>query len=204
MLYLETVYPDTLELLNRLMKRSELLPFSLAGGTALALQIGHRISVDLDFFGKHEFHPEELLAAYSEIGQYQLLSQSKSILVVSLEGVKVDVVNYRYDLLEPLKVVEGLRLVSIPDIAAMKLAAITGRGKKRDFMDLFFLLRTYSLKDMLGFYKEKFPDGSEFLVAKSLVYFEDAEEDEDLDMLEVINWEEVKGTIRTQVNLLYR
>lgn len=204
MLHLEAVYPDTLDLLKTLMAREEFNPFALAGGTALALQIGHRISVDLDFFGKHDFDPEELLSTYAKIGDYQLLSQSKSVLVVSLRGIKVDVVNYRYGLLEPVRQIDNLRLLSLPDIAAMKLAAITGRGRKRDFIDLFFLLKAYSLPDMMDFYQRKFPDGSEFLVVKSLAYFEDAEEDEDPVLLEEADWQRAKSTIREEVNKLYQ
>lgn len=204
MLYLETVYPSTLDLLRALMAREELKPFALAGGTALSLQIGHRISVDLDFFGKHAFIPEELLSVYAEMGGYQLLSQSKSIMVVVLQGVKVDVVNYRYQLLEPPKQFEKLRLLSLPDIAAMKLAAITGRGRKRDFIDLFFLLKSYSLEEMLAFYQQKFPDGSTFLVAKSLTYFVDAQDDEDPDMLVEMDWQVVKETIRKETAQIFR
>lgn len=203
MLHLATVYPGTLDLLRKLMSKETFQPFALAGGTALALQIGHRISIDLDFFGKHPFNPEELLQVYAGIGDYQLLSQSKSVLVVNLNGVKVDVVNYRYDLLEPVQETEGVRLLSLPDIAAMKLAAITGRGKKRDFIDLFFLLEIYSLKDMMDFYRTKFPDGSEFLVAKSLTYFEDAEEDEAPVMLLDADWSQVKKTIQKEVKKMY-
>lgn len=203
MLYLETIYPDTLGLLKELMGREELYPFSLAGGTALALQIGHRISVDLDFFSSHSFDPEELFTTYNAVGSYQLLSQSKNILVVSLNGVKVDVVNYRYKLLNPLKVIEGIRLFSIPDIAAMKLAAITGRGRKRDFVDMYFLLASYSLSEMLAFYREKFPDGSDFLVTKSLVYFEDAEEDEAPQLLKQVKWSDIKARIQAEVRDLF-
>jgi len=203
MLHLETILPDTLGLLKELMGREELDPFSLAGDTALALQFGHRISVDLDFFGSHSFDPEELLGAYHEIGSYQLLSQSKNILVVSLNGVKVDVVNYRYKLLNPPKVIDGFRLFSIPDIAAMKLVAITGRGRKRDFVDLYFLLESYSLSEMLAFYREKFPDGSEFLVTKSLIYFEDAKEDEAPQLLKQAKWSAVKARIQSEVRGIF-
>lgn len=115
MLHLATVYSDTLELLKELMGRDEFKAFSLAGGTALALQIGHRISVDLDFFGKHAFNPEEILAVYAEIGRYQLLTQSKNVLVVSIKNIKVDVVNYRYDLLEPPLQIDNLRVLSLVD-----------------------------------------------------------------------------------------
>ncbi|MEZ4771749.1 MAG: nucleotidyl transferase AbiEii/AbiGii toxin family protein [Bacteroidia bacterium] len=178
--------------------------YSLAGGTALALQIGHRISVDLDFFGKQELVTEDLFQVFSDLGGYQLLSQGKNILIVNIRDIKVDVINYRYDLLEPTFSIDGLRLYSLADIAAMKLAAITGRGKKRDFFDLFFLLKKYSLGEILDFYQRKYPDGSVFLVAKSLVYFEDADTDEDPILLEDAEWEMVKQRIRQEVKNLYK
>lgn len=204
MLHLETIYPDTLDLLKRLMAREELAPFALAGGTSLALHLGHRISVDLDFFGKHDFDAEELLALYAELGSFHLLNQSKSLLIVSLNGVKVDVINYRYAPLRPILEWEGIRLMGLADIAAMKLAAIAGRGRMRDFIDLYFLLQHFSLLEMMGFYNEKFSDGSEFLIAKSLTYFADAESDEPPRMLVATDWEEVKTTIRREVGKRYR
>lgn len=204
MLHLRTIYPQTLELLRLLMDQDVFNNYSLAGGTALALQIGHRISVDLDFFGKQELVTEDLFQVFSDLGGYQLLSQGKNILIVNIRDIKVDVINYRYDLLEPTFSIDGLRLYSLADIAAMKLAAITGRGKKRDFFDLFFLLKKYSLGEILDFYQRKYPDGSVFLVAKSLVYFEDADTDEDPILLEDAEWEMVKQRIRQEVKNLYK
>ncbi|MDX2248871.1 MAG: nucleotidyl transferase AbiEii/AbiGii toxin family protein [Bacteroidia bacterium] len=177
--------------------------YSLAGGTALALQMGHRVSVDLDFFGNHVFDPEDLFQVYSDLGGYQLLSQGKNILIVSIKDIKIDVINYRYDLLEPIVEIDGLRLYSLPDIAAMKLAAVTGRGRKRDFFDLFFLLKKYSLSEIMNFYQRKYPDGSVFLVAKSLLYFVDADTDEDPIMLADVNWEMIKQKIQEEVASLY-
>jgi len=174
---------------------------SLAGGTALALQIGHRISVDLDFFGKLEVFQDEVLHILTSLGSFQLLNRSASILSMSIRQVKVDIVNYSYDLIRPINEIENIPLYSIQDIGAMKIAAITGRGRKRDFYDLFFLLQRFSLEEILGFYSEKYPDGNQFLALKSLTYFADAEKDENPVLIDdTVSWEEVKYSILQTVS----
>ena len=81
------------------------------------------------------------------------------------------------------------------DIAAMKLSAISGRGSKKDFVDIYFLLKQFTLKELIEFYTQKYFDGSEYLVLKSLTYFNDADTDVDVNLIEDISWEEVKGKI---------
>lgn len=112
-----------------------------------------------------------------------------------IDGIKVDLVNYHYPWLEETIIEDNLRLAGTKDIAAMKLAAITGRGTKKDFIDLNFLLQFYTLEEMLGFYKLKFNDASEILVLKSLTYFDDADEEEDPRMVMSMNWKKVKDLI---------
>ncbi|MBX2890510.1 MAG: nucleotidyl transferase AbiEii/AbiGii toxin family protein [Saprospiraceae bacterium] len=196
MLHLATVHPDTLGLLKKLMALPEMQGFNLAGGTALALQIGHRVSVDLDFFGDVGFDTAEMMSAIEEFAEVSIISQSRSILILNVNGVKVDVVRYRYPLLNPVLEVEGLRLLSPLDIGAMKLAAITNRGRKRDFFDLFFLLRQFTMRQLIDAYNAKYADGSEFLVMKSMVYFDDAEQDDQPGLLDsTVTWPEVKNAI---------
>jgi hypothetical protein len=131
------------------------------------------------------------------------LKKSKNIIIVSIDGIKVDFVNYKYPLLEDIKTIENIRLVSDKDIAAMKLNAIAGRGSRKDFIDLYFLLKKYSLNEMLDFYKQKYIDGSEFMVIKSLNYFEDADSEEMPIMFEKISWNEIKIEIsRLAKNLI--
>lgn len=199
MLHTNTVAEATLERLTSIQAIEELQDFSLAGGTALALQIGHRISVDLDFFGKTNLSAQEIIDIVDEVGKIKILHQSKNILIIDIDGIKVDFVNYKYPLLSPIIITDSIRLYSKKDIAAMKLAAISGRGRKRDFTDLYFLLKEFSLSEMIRFYKDKFPDGSEFSVIRSLSYFEDAEEDPDLILLEKVSWDEIKTTIKKEV-----
>jgi len=204
MLYTTTVYPKTLGLLKELMLLPALEGFNLAGGTALALQIGHRISVDLDFFGDVDFDPIDVLDAIRDVAAHtSIISQSRAILILNTDGIKTDFVRYRYPLLNPVNSFEGIRLLSILDIGAMKLAAITNRGRQRDFFDLFFILRLYTLRDLLDAYNAKFSDGSEFLVRKSVVYFEDAEEDDLPTIFDTsVTWALVKNAIESEVKKL--
>ncbi len=195
MLQHHTVEPGTLGLLKDIMAIPELIGFNLAGGTALALQIGHRKSIDLDFFGARPIDKDEIVDLLEPLGDLQLLQNTRNILILNINGVKVDFVNYKYPWLRAIQIVEGIRLASLPDIGAMKLGAIAGRGKKRDFTDLYFLLQQFTLTELLGFYREKYPDGNEFLVLRSLTFFEDAEEDQKLELFEKADWSEVKRTI---------
>jgi hypothetical protein len=106
-------------------------------------------------------------------------------------------VNYQYPWLGEEILVEGIRLNTIKDIGAMKLSAITGRGTKKDFIDLSVLLEKFSLKELMNSYLTKYRDGSEFLVLKSLGYFNDAEEDEMPEMIIEKSWEQVKSEIKS-------
>jgi predicted nucleotidyltransferase component of viral defense system len=204
MLQGKTVAPATLDLLRKICSIEELRDLNLAGGTALALQIGHRLSVDLDFFGNHELTHQEIIDLMDTLKPLSIISQKKNILMLNVGGVKVDFVNYKYPLLENLVKENEIRMLSVNDIAAMKLAAIAGRGRKRDFYDIFFLLTKFNLRQLINFYNQKFEDGSELMVARSLTYFDDAEEDEGPILLgNEVDWNAVKQTITKSVKDLY-
>lgn len=199
MLYYETLGPDTLRLLENLQSLPFLEQARLVGGTALALQIGHRKSVDLDFFGSISASAEEMKEALSANHTISSIKEAQNINMFLVDSVKVDFVNYRYNWIDDV-VIEGyLRLASIIDIAAMKIYAIIGRGTKKDFIDLFFLLQRFSLEDILDFYVKKYPDGSLFMALKSLSYFDDAEGDPMPIMLEPVSWEQVKEAIGEEI-----
>ena len=119
--------------------------------------------------------------------------------MLTIDGVKIDFIKYKYALLNPVKIEDNIRLVSAEDIAAMKISAIVGRGAKKDFFDLYFLLKDYSIQEILDFYDQKFPDGNRFMVYQSLVYFQDAEEDPDPIMIEKVSWDQVKESIQKQM-----
>ena len=199
MLQKQAVKPELLELLEKLMLVDEFANFNLVGGTALALYEGHRLSVDIDMFGKSDIDTDKFTDILKEKGETIILSQSPKILIFSINGIKVDFVDYNFELLEPLTIIEGIRLVSKKDIAAMKLNAIAGRGSKKDFFDAFQLLNEFTLTEMLTFYSQKYPNGSEFMVLKSLLYFDDAEIEPDPIMLIPATWSQVKERILLEV-----
>jgi hypothetical protein len=199
MLQTQTVVPELLELLKKIMKISQYDNFILVGGTSLALQIGHRNSIDIDLFGDCEIDEELFTKNLSQFGTFEVFKKSKNILITSINGVKTDFVNYQYPLLFDYLVVDGIRLASKQDIAAMKLNAIAGRGSKKDFIDLYFLLNEFSLNEMIDFYLQKYFDGSKFMVVKSLIYFEDANLDQTPPIYSNFNWEDCKQKIVEEV-----
>jgi len=200
MLSLQTIYPDTLELLKALMRLPVLSEMRLVGGTSLALQYGHRRSVDLDFFGKTIGDADELTEALQEsVGELTLLSASKTIRVYNICNVKVDIVNYPYPWIDEPINEDGLILASPKDIAAMKVNAVIGRGTKKDFIDIYYLLQHFSFEDLMSFYLKKYPDGSEYRALLSMAYFEDADPHPMPYMFETVSWEEMKHCICMEV-----
>jgi predicted nucleotidyltransferase component of viral defense system len=201
MLSLQTIVPDTLELLKALSARPELRTMRLVGGTSLALQYGHRTSVDLDFFGHQTVSQDELIGMVSKFGEYTVYNHSKSILQVILNGVKVDFVDYScYDWIDEPVMEDGITLASPKDIAALKVNAIEGRGTKKDFVDIYVLLQHYSLDEILEFYKQKYPNYSIFRALRSLTYFEDAEPQAMPKLFIPDTWEQMKKCITEKVN----
>ena len=199
MLSLQTVQPDTLELLKTLMRLPILSDMRLVGGTALALRYGHRRSVDLDFFGHTTENVDELTEAIrEEVGHIQTLSATKRIKVYNIQNVKVDIVNYDYPWIDDAVIEGDIRMASPKDIAAMKVNAVIGRGTKKDFIDIFFLLQHYTFDELLQFYKKKYPDGSEFRALLSMAYFADADLQAMPYMYENVEWSDIKQRIRKE------
>jgi hypothetical protein len=196
MLHFRTVEPKTLELLKEIQKIPEFKDLRLVGGTGLSLQYGHRKSVDIDLFGKTSIDTDELAFLLEKIGKVEKLSLSKTINIFTVDNIKVDIVNYPYKWLDNPLIADNIKIASDVDIAAMKLSAITNRGTKKDFVDLFYLLKVFSIKDMLRFYSKKYNDGNVFLVLKSLVYFDEAEPEPMPYMFEQFSWQDIKDKIR--------
>lgn len=205
MLQLQTVLPDTLELLKELSARPEMSGLRLVGGTALALQYGHRQSIDLDFFGAPQVEQDEIIEMLSTLGPISILNRSRKILQVVLQNIKVDVIDYsQYPWISAPVVEDGVTLASPQDIAAMKINAVEGRGTRKDFVDIYFLLQHYSLSQMLDFYTQKYPNYSLFRALLSLTYFDDAEQQAMPKMLANASWEEIKTTITKEVSKLQK
>lgn len=200
MLQTQTVVPELMELLRKLMKVEEFFNFYLVGGTSLSLRIGHRNSIDVDLFGNQNIESDLFISILSDFGKTEVSKSSKNILITDVSGIKVDFVNYQYKLLDEPVEIDGIRMLSKKDIAAMKLNAIAGRGSKKDFIDLYYLLNEFSLQEMIDFYLQKYFDGSEFMVVKSLSYFEEANEQPQPQMMKTsFNWETCKQKIIEEV-----
>lgn len=202
MLQYRTVYPATLELLKNLMQIPELKDFYLVGGTALALQLGHRISVDLDLFTEKDFNTEKIINKLEK--QFSLTNLIKQENTLNLNiifpensenSIKIDLIKYSYPLINPVLEIDRIRLLSTEDIIPMKLSAIAGRGSKKDFYDIFFLLKSYSLDKMFDLFSQKFPNTNQFHVLKSLTYFDDADIEPNPQTHEKTNWVEIKKAI---------
>jgi len=202
MLQTHTVEPATLDILRRLQQIPELKNTRLVGGTALAFHFGHRHSIDIDLFGEIEHEDITLLLNAIDFDSFIVDQNFKNIKHYRINSVKVDIVNYAYKWMEPCIEHDQLRIAGLKDIAAMKLNAITGRGSKKDFIDLYFLLNTFALKEMFDFYTEKYPNNSFFMVAKSLTYFADAELQHMPLMFQEVSWEDVKKRISHEIEKL--
>lgn len=201
MLHLSTINPGAFELLKEIFNT---LPakenFALAGGTSLALQIGHRMSVDLDIFSPEIFAPAELeiILAGNKEWKYEPLNMSTRMLFCNINGIKCDFVNEPFKLIEPIKTIDSVNFYSVPDIAAMKMHTICGRGLKKDFFDIYALLETFSWKKMLEWFTLKYGESQLFFLWKSITYFDDAEEDMDIHgfMPYTKTWREIKELIK--------
>lgn len=204
MLHFETVEPGTLSILEHLMRVPELQNFCLVGGTALSLKYGHRISVDLDMFGiTDDFNKEDIINSLEiEFGstfEYDG-GNSKWAIFCYIENIKVDIVKYPHSLIQSVEVTNNIRLYSSEDICAMKINAILGRGKKKDFWDLYELLHQFTLSEIIDFHRKKFPRQMLLIsIPQAVTYFADAEESEDPISLKGQTWEEVKSFIQQNV-----
>lgn len=176
----------------------------LAGGTACALQIGHRISLDLDFFTDKEFPTGLVLNQLSKLAGFKLDQTEKWTILGTFPKVKFSYFYYPYPLIAKTSLFSQINLASLEDIAAMKIAAICDRGTKRDFIDLYFLAKKFSLEKILKFYDKKYGKLSNniYHIIRSLEYFVDAEEQKSPKMIKKVPWEEVKKFFQHQVMVL--
>jgi predicted nucleotidyltransferase component of viral defense system len=180
--------------------------FNLVGGTALALQFGHRISVDLDLFSTEEFDDEALINSLTRKFGKEAITiniNQRNTLLIKIKDIKVDFLYYPYGLVKPAIEEDSIRMLSIEDIAPMKLSALSKRGAKKDFFDIYELIsEKFTLKEIFGFYKQKFENHELSFLARSLLYFDDAENDLDPIMIKDYSWSDVKNEISKQVDIL--
>ena len=176
MLPVKAIETPTLELIKSLQEKPYLQGFYLVGGTALALRLGHRKSIDIDLFSNFDFDAARLMEEIHQDFSYQLFYTSSNTLKGRIGTIKVDILAHRYQLLARPEEINGVMLLSLPDIIAMKLNAISTSGQRsKDFIDIFYLLQNYDLGSMLGFYQKKYKQENTGHILKSLVYFEDVD-----------------------------
>jgi hypothetical protein len=197
MLHTETVLPHTYDLLKRLMQDEKLKDFNLVGGTALSLQIGHRMSVDLDMFSSSSFFPADLKIHLTEnYGDFDIRRESSHMLITLISGVKVDFINYPYPLIKELVNEDGIRMYSLDDISAMKLSAIGNSGKRlKDFIDLAVLSSHFSLKEMLENFEKKFPISNSMHIIRSVGFHKEIIHDEIKIINHKYDWERAQSRI---------
>jgi hypothetical protein len=188
----EALDESTADLLSRIGAGRAFRDFYLAGGTGLALQLGHRVSHDLDLFSERPWSPASLLAAVRALGPTVVDVEGDGALVGSVGGVRVSFFYYPYPLLEPLlQTPAGVPLARLLDTACMKLIAVSQRGSRKDFVDLYFLgVAGVDVRDALGALSRKMPGVEHNLVhlARSLAYFADAESEPEPRMLVPFRW----------------
>ncbi|AYD49191.1 hypothetical protein D6B99_17110 [Arachidicoccus soli] len=203
MLHAQTVEPKTLSVLRRVMRMKKLQKFYLVGGTALTLKYGHRISIDLGFFSNEKFDHSIIINALEKEFSHQLAVESQTTkwgIFCFIENIKVDIVYYPHPIIKVPETIDNIRFYSAEDILAMKINAILGRGKKKDFYDLDELLNHFELNDAIKFHQQKFPSQNLLItIPQAISYFEDAEESESPVSLKNQTWESVKENIQKEV-----
>jgi len=177
LLHKETVEPGTLELIRKLQDEVLLRDFYLVGGTALSLQIGHRISDDIDLFSSQPFHSIALGEFLEQEYTMSIHYMHQNTLKGMIHNILIDLLTHNYQLVEPAIEVEGIRMLAKPDIAAMKVNAIAGNGTRiKDFIDFYYLLQEFTFYEIIEFYKIKYKQRNDFHAVKSLTYFDDIDE----------------------------
>ena len=202
MLYKETIEPKTLELLIDLQKEPLLSTFNLVGGTALALHLGHRKSIDLDFFTSESFDLEEVKMMLIKKYDFKVSYSRSQTLKGFINGVKVDFIKFDYPHLHNCDIIDEVRIESVPDIIAMKLLSITDNGSRiKDFIDIAYLSSWFSLEEMLQFFIRKITNSNIMMPIKALTYFDDIDFNESIVMLNNdFDWNKIAGRLIDMTN----
>lgn len=192
-------------IVRKLVRAGRAEGWVLAGGTGLALQLGHRSSNDLDFFRASSFSPVQLAVGLAELGRVAVQSRASGTLHATLDGLRVSFLRAEASLLFDGTAYRGLTLADPRDIAVMKVIAIGGRGSRKDFVDLYFYLRGGdSLDGIFELIRRRFAgvDYNEYHLLRALVFFEDAETEPMPRMIRRVAWSEIKRAIVAEVKRL--
>lgn len=192
------------EILEIVAKYGIIDNFYLAGGTALVIYFQHRYSEDFDFFGE-DFNIKTLRQKLNKLIKYEninfkILDEKEDTYIFSLNKIKISFFKYSYPIIRPLNELKGIKIASIEDIIAMKAVAIIQRGTRKDFFDIWYLIkRGFSIENIFAFAKEKYKElFSPIIFLKALIYFEDAEKEQGFESV----WEEIKEFLIKEVKRL--
>lgn len=168
------ISPKTFELVQSLQSMPELAGFYLVGGTALSIQLGHRNSIDIDLFTQHDFDEQFILDSLSQKYEFNEIFRRNNSIIGFIDDIKVDFICHAYPFVKDPITEEGITYLSQEDIAAMKLNAIAGSGQRlKDFIDVYFLLESLSVNEMLECYTIKYPNSNPLIALKAISYFND-------------------------------
>lgn len=188
--------------LETLRKAGILKDFYLAGGTGLAFQFKHRLSLDLDFFTRKDINTKILIQKLKKLGKLAIEKEAEDTLICSFSGTRITFLKYDYPCLFSLKKFQGINVAASQDIGCMKIDAISSRGTKKDFIDLFFICqKIIPLRKLLKLFEKKYKslDYNMMHIWKSLIYFEDAEKDPLPKMLIFISWNKIKNFFKEEL-----
>ena len=204
MLQTQAIEPGTLSILERLMELSSLKDFYLVGGTALALKYGHRLSIDLDLFSNKGFNKEFILSQLTQtFGDHLMYQNTRAqwAIFCYVHNVKVDIIHYQHPQIAAAEIFGKLRTYNSLDLMAMKVNAILGRGKKKDFWDMAELLQHYTISECIEAHSKKYPSQQILIsIPNALTYFVDADESEEPVSLKGQTWASVKKSIQKKVS----
>jgi len=197
MLHKETVKQGTLDLINRLMQDQHFNSFYLVGGTALALKLGHRESIDIDLFNSSVFDAEQLAIHLQKEYGANIKRQKSNYVSGNFAQVDFDLIAHQYPSVRPPETIQGIRMLSVEDIAAMKINAIVNSGNRlKDFIDIHYLLQEFSCETIIGFYCEKYPNVNAGMARSSLLFHQDIDFNVPVILRDRgLKWEDVERSI---------
>ena len=192
------IAPATFLLIQHLQNLPELESFILVGGTSLALQLGHRNSIDIDLFTQNDFSAEEIEVLLKDDFSYTATLARKNTVLAVVNNIKTDFIKHNYPLILPPITEEGITFLSKEDIAAMKFHAIIQSGKRlKDFIDIYYLLHHFSMRQMIGFFTQKYSYSNPMIAMKAVNFFDEIDENMDPPkMLKPIKVDQIKKRIR--------
>ncbi|HEV2479688.1 MAG TPA: nucleotidyl transferase AbiEii/AbiGii toxin family protein [Puia sp.] len=201
MLHTETVEPGTLDLATRLSQDAALKNFVLVGGTALSLQLGHRKSIDLDFFSTIPFDVRQTARHLTDRHNASGMVASQNTLHLDIGDVRTSFLSHQYPLVAPVNESDGIRMASLEDIGAMKLNAIVNNGQRvKDYVDVHFLLAQKNLDQLLNAYTEKYPEANSAIAKRALLYHKEIDFNANVDLTGGdLKWVEIVKRLKAAV-----